>query len=366
MANGNPYGKRPRRWQIGLVILGLLASLALAGCGFAALSPEQATLQAQLRETELELNVRQTLQAQQASLPPPANPPPVLPATAVPTVAIIAPEATPTQPPPPPAEATAPPETVPPQAPATLGPEEMQQRLKDANILLYEDMVGRLDTNRYVKDALEYMGLAYKDVGSAKGWLKEALDSGPGNGKPWDLVIIALEDKNLGAQGEFFEYALQAIERDANVILEVWYLDRTYTGSASTLLERCGVRYQADRKKIPPARMVMFAIDPDNPLLNAPNTGLSFTDTLGFWWDSVNKTTYDTGDLVEPIPGKNAIPILGVNPDSQTSHVTLTECMDGRLILQTFSSHTLTYNADGPLWENMIYNALRNHFSAAP
>jgi hypothetical protein len=147
------------------------------------------------------------------------------------------------------------------------------------------------------------------------------------------------------------------------VILEVWYLDRAYSGSASVLLDRCDVVYQSDREKIPPARMVMFAMDPDHPVLNEPNRGLTFTDTISFWWDAVNKTPYDTGDLVEPIPGKNAIPILGVNPDSKTGYATLTECMDGKMLLQTFSSHNLTFNAMRPLWENMVYNALRRHFT---
>jgi len=75
---------------------------------------------------------------------------------------------------------------------------------------------------------------------------------------------------------------------------------------------------------------------------------------------------FDTGDLVEAPSGSGAVPLLSISPDSKTSHLMLTECMDGKLFLQTFSSHTLTYNADGPLWENMIYNALRNRFSGAP
>ena len=67
--------------------------------------------------------------------------------------------------------------------------------MKTANILLYEDMTTRLDTIRYVKPALDKMGLKYKDDGAAGGWLRDDVAKGPGEGKPWDLVIIAAEDK---------------------------------------------------------------------------------------------------------------------------------------------------------------------------
>ena len=67
--------------------------------------------------------------------------------------------------------------------------------MKTANILLYEDMTTRLDTIRYVKPVLDKMGLKYKDDGAAGGWLKDDVAKGPGEGKPWDLVIIAAEDK---------------------------------------------------------------------------------------------------------------------------------------------------------------------------
>ena len=47
--------------------------------------------------------------------------------------------------------------------------------MKDARILHYEDAVIYPPVKRYVKDALDDMGLEYKDDGSAKGWRKSDL-----------------------------------------------------------------------------------------------------------------------------------------------------------------------------------------------
>jgi hypothetical protein len=40
--------------------------------------------------------------------------------------------------------------------------------------------------------------------------------------------------------------------------------------------------------------------------------------------------------------------------------------MDGHLILQTFSSHQLTFDAMSPVWENYIYNALQVRLLGPP
>jgi len=244
------------------------------------------------------------------------------------------------------------------QTPILVSDEELDAFMKSANILLYEDMIGRTDTIRYVKKTLETMGLSFKDVGSALGWFNEAVNTGASDGKPWDLVIIAAEDKTA-SQGSFFSDASTLLDKGASVILETWDIDKTGYGTAQNLLSACGVEHQLDYYKIPPARQVLFTLAPDHPVLREPNSGLTFTKTTSFWWDSTGKQAYDVGDLLQIASGGDARLLLGTMAEDITGHGTLTVCMEGRLTLQTFSSHSFTFDVAGPLWENYIHNALK-------
>jgi len=243
-------------------------------------------------------------------------------------------------------------------------PDELIARMQSARILLYEDMVQNRDTQRFIRDTLERMGLPYKDVGDAKGSLKNELLSGNVNGAGWDLIIIAAESKP-GISGEFFEYVKSALDQGASVILEIFYLDQVASGTASTILSQCGVEFQSDWRKVPPSRMVLSPLDLDHPILNAPNARLSFTNVTSYWWDPTGKVVYDIGDLMRKTPNSNASLILGTRATDKDSHATLMVCMDGRLILQTFSSHQFTFDVMSPLWENYIFNALRSRFKNA-
>jgi hypothetical protein len=231
---------------------------------------------------------------------------------------------------------------------------------KSAKILLFEDMIGHTNTPRYVKETLDQMGLSYKDDGSAKGWLQEDLVGGPPGGGTWDLVIIAAESKT-GVQGEFFQYVLDAIDLGSSVIMEVWYLNMTYNGTASTLLERCGIEYQNNWEKVPPNGMVMFPRNSQNPILHEPNE-LTFTKVIDYWWDPSGEKTYDIGDRVQLGSGGDAELLVGTHPTYPNSHATLTVCMDGQLILQTFSSHQLSLETMVAAWENYIHHALKTRY----
>lgn len=366
-----------------LTLTGLLLVLAssFAGCGLLPVSESEAVKQTQIRETQIEINVKQTLlvqqqndqhtqqtiQAQQATLDtqatmlnPGGAPTPVPPG---PTPAIQNPP-TPTPPPlvtQPVVQASQP---APPTR-APVSPEELAARMKTASILLYEDMATRLDTVRYIKPVLDKMGLKYKDDGAAKGWLRDDVAKGPGDGKFWDLVIIAAEDK-VGSSGEFFTYVLNSLDKGASVIMETWFLDASYSGLALGMMDRCRIQFDGNWIKIAPSRTVLFALDPTHPILNEPNSGMSFSKSTDYWWDPNGKITYDVGDLVRLQPGSSSKLILGTSAESKDSHGTLTVCMDGRLILQTFSDHQFSLDSMSQLWQNYIYNALRTHFEAAP
>lgn len=255
-----------------------------------------------------------------------------------------------------------------PEKSGKLSPEELDKKMKSANILLYENMVADTNTMRYVKTTLDKMGLPYDDVGNAGGWLKSHLLSGGPEGKGWDLVIIAAEYKDSddpqgklrkGVYSEFFDYALTALNQGASVILEVWYLDKTYNSSAAPLLSQCGVSYENNWLKVPPERMVMFSLDPLHPVLNLPNSGLSFTDVTSQW-----AGIYDIGDYMKKSSKGDATLLIGTIASEKNTHGTAAVCIDNRLILQTFSSHQLTFKDMKPLWENYIYNALKVKFES--
>jgi len=352
-----------------LVLVALL-SLLITGCGISLSGTEQATDVFRIRETELELFVQQTLIAQQQTAKVPNNTIQDLQSTMdaqaaqatqlagqMMTLQPVDISGSPTVPP---AEQS----VVATELPLTSAPvdsAEFKEWKKSANILLYEDMAARLDTKTFIKDTLTRMGLPFKFDGNAKGWLQTDLDNGAPEEKPWDLVIIATEDKTT-PENKVFDYALSALERGSSVILENWYIDRTYRSSAMRLLEKCGVEYDGNLFKIPPNRRVMFPMDTTHPILNSPNVGLNFSKTSNYWWDSSGKVSYDMGDLVRLAPNSSAKPVLGTVASNPSGHATLVTCIDGRLTLLTFSSHILMYEVMQPLWENMIDNALQTRY----
>jgi len=60
---------------------------------------------------------------------------------------------------------------------------DFEEWMKSASILLYEDMAGYFDQTRYVKQALDGMGLSYVDVKDYSGRFKEQILTGGPGGK---------------------------------------------------------------------------------------------------------------------------------------------------------------------------------------
>lgn len=227
--------------------------------------------------------------------------------------------------------------------------------LKSANILLYEDMILIPTTKRYAKAALDNMGLNYKDDGNAMGWLKSDLLSGGPDGKGWDLVILALEVRS-NISGEYFTYINQALNQGSSVIIEIWYLDQVSGGTVSSLLSKCGVKVQGNYvgKTGTVNDLLIWPLETGHPILTEPNSGFRFTNVAVYWPFS------DLGDLMKKTGKKSDTKfLLGTIAQNKNDHGVLTVCMDGRLIIQTFSSHDMAAEEMIPLWENYIYNALK-------
>ncbi len=256
--------------------------------------------------------------------------------------ATAAPEATPTFAP----TASAPPPTASPQ-------DTLDERIRSANILVYENIVSDV-LPRYVKQALDAGGYTYVDAGDASGFFKSQLLSGA----RWDLIIAAMESRNT-PQGEFYRYLNSQIDQGAAVIIETWNLDDIGGGSASKILERCGVAVQSDWYRPSVSARPIWWLEPQDPLFHRPNEGISLISPDVHWKE-------DAGDLLMLTGAGGGRLVGGVVATDANQYGTIASCMNGQLLLQTFSSHDYRPDDVVALWQNYIYNTLRAHFQNRP
>lgn len=263
-------------------------------------------------------------------------------------------QATPTSPPatiaPPP---TNPPSEVPPTSPpppTEIPPSptpDFEAMMKSAKILLFEDMAGLYEP-RYIRSALDMMGLPYVDVGDASGNFKNQLLSGT----DWDLIIVGAESR-VKIQGEFFVYINDALKNGSSVIIEIWALDEIASGKINTITTQCGIKFQKDWWE--PESPSLWPLAPEHPVFHEPNEGMSLVHFVPYW-------SGDAGDLIEMMPGGKATLLVGNIATEKYRYGTVASCLDGRLIIQTFSSHNYRQEDVTRLWQNYIYNTLRSRF----
>jgi hypothetical protein len=281
-------------------------------------------------------SVQMTLDARQPSQAP-TNPPTVTP------VVTEAPTEAPTE------EAVV--ETPPPviEIP-TPEPVDIETQIQNANILLYED-AGAAGLKRYVKEALDRGGYSYTDVAGEIGRFRSELTSGV----QWDLIIAAAESRSF-IEGEFFEYLNDSLNEGGAVIIEVWYLDEILRGKVSSIMDRCGFKLHKDWKDPDKDSRSIFWLQPDHPLLSYPNSDISLVHYGPYW------LTGDVGDLLMSTANSNGVLVGGNVTYQKNSYGLVGVCDDGRLVLQTFSTHDYQSAHVINLWENYIYYTLENHF----
>jgi len=237
-------------------------------------------------------------------------------------------------------------------------------KIKAAKILLFEDMSAHkvdstevypefdgLYPTRYVKEALDMGGYSYVDVGSAVGWLKDNLLSTT----KWDLIIVATEARDQ-ISGEYFTYLMEHINRGTGVIIELWYLESLSQGKIAPILAKCGVEYQ---KNWETSELSLWPLIPDHPILSQPNQGISLRSYEPFWLE-------DHGDLMRLSGSGDAQLLLGTIATNKSDHGTLVSCLEGRLLIQTFCDHDFKQSNVVSLWNNYIYNVLKNKFLTSP
>jgi hypothetical protein len=254
----------------------------------------------------------------------------------------------PTQPPPPPPTLPPSAEQLQPTAiPPTAAP-DWEDLMKSAKILVYENTDGR-GIGMWIRDALEGMGLKYTHTGSYSGHFMEYLNSGV----EWDLIIVGAEDKDK-ISGEFWDVINTRLARDkVALIAEIWYLDTEANGPISKILGGCGIRYEKD---YPVAESIYWWVS-DHPVFNEPNTVLPLLHYNRYWANQ-------TGDKIRLGGGGDAVLLAGLMAQPASKNAVLATCYEGRVIIQTFSDHDYHQEEVILLWQNYIYNTLKNHFLA--
>ncbi len=318
-----------RRFMMPLV----LAFAALA-CSLPGVSGEDTGLQA----TQVAMAIQQTSMAiQQMTLTAPTQLPPA-------------------QPPPPVVENTMPAPVPTPEAIPSIPVVDMDERIRSSNILIYEDIMGDPSLVPIVNSTISMMNFSggkVVNVGDRLGTFKEHANSAT----RWDLIIVAAEVRT-SFSGEMFEVMYDHINNGGAVIIEVWYLDKVVRGKIAPILHKCGVDFFRDLPRdieYDPFDYSIYWLDKYHPLLSTPNTAQAPSYPNPYWFP-------DAGDLLKLGTGGDAVLVGGLYPDRKSDYGVLAACMDGRMVIQTFSSHDYKWDTVQTLWENYITYALTSHY----
>ena len=175
------------------------------------------------------------------------------------------------------------------------------------------------------------------------------------SGTQWDLIIVGGEFRDA-ISGDYFDMVADQVDNGVSVIIEIWYIDQVYHGRVQPLMQRCGIALDRDWQMAQNANLndyLVYLLDPSDPLFSNPNTISLLSPTFSHWW------ILDVGDLVKKVPGSDAKLLAGAYPKEYSSYGLIAECMDGRMIWQTFSTHNYKYNDMINLWQNYIINTLQ-------
>lgn len=229
--------------------------------------------------------------------------------------------------------------------------------MKEADILVYDNMYDLGDTE-IIQTAIEGMGLGrnVRHVGDAIGDFISEMNSA----MEWDLIIVGSEART-SVQGEVFDVLVTQIDRGSSIILETWYIDQIYNGRIRPVMQRCGIAFHQNWTRNINANLntyLVYLLEPSDPLFSQPNM-ISMLIPYDVLW-----VVGDVGDTVETIPGSGAVLLAGRLPKEYNSYGLIAECMDGRMVWQTFCTHDYKDQDMINLWQNYIYNTLMARYES--
>lgn len=244
--------------------------------------------------------------------------------------------------------------------PAETEPElSYEDWLKDAKILLYDDMYGYWDPQPVViANAIDGLGLG-KNTTNVKDAMGNLL-SNMNSATDWDLIIIGAERRDA-VSGEYFDALATSLDRGSSVILEIWYLDSVHFGRIQPVMQRCGIAFHRDWPRnlnSDPNTYLVYLLEPTHPMFSEPNIMSMLIPYDILWWSP------DAGDLTKINPGSSAgVLLAGSQQKEFNSYGLIADCMDGRMIWQTFSTHDYRTEVMINLWQNYITYTLQARYA---
>ncbi len=249
---------------------------------------------------------------------------------------------------------TTPPQQIPTETPSL----NIKEKIRSANVLIYEDIRGYPELEPRVHRALAGMGFSggrVVEVGDAVGNFMTQLNSPT----QWDLIVVAAEARS-SVRGEFWDVIYDQVQRGAALVTEIYYLDKIINGRISTLMSACGLKLYRNWERSPGYDVLnysMYWLEPQHEVFNTPNVVEPLYSPTIYWEN-------DAGDLLALAPGGDAVLLAGTYPNLHSDHGTIATCLDGRVIFQTFSTHDYPYNKTVALWQNYMTYTLKQHFLA--
>jgi len=169
------------------------------------------------------------------------------------------------------------------------------------------------------------------------------------------LIIVAAE-AHEEVSGEFFDVLTRrVVQENTALIVELWYLDQISEGRIKPLTTQCGIKLQKSYNLADS----IYWLDSGNPILNEPNNAIPLIHYSRYW-------EWQAGDYLRLVPGSDATLLAGMYQDRNSDYGVVASCFEGRVIFQTFCNHDYDQTDIQVLWENYIYNTLKNRFAVTP
>ena len=236
--------------------------------------------------------------------------------------------------------------------------------IKGANVLVYEDPDADLRLLMRLNKTIEQFDFEGGDVVYAGNNLpmftKQLQDNN------WDLVILAVESRwtvDLGDLG-LLDQITEHLQSGGALIVETWNLDEDDSALGELLLDVCNARVEKDWHRDieeDDFNRADFAILPN------PSAGINiFTGPYLTFNEPLDPTLFwngDAGDLIRLDAESDNVILAGLQSDDADNYGLLTSCLDGRMILQTLSTHDYSIYETNMLWQNMIYYTLDHYFN---
>ena len=235
----------------------------------------------------------------------------------------------------------------------------LNKQIKAANVLYYDDPDADLRLVPRVDKAVQAFGFSGGTILNASnrpGTFVTQLQD-----QRWDLVILSVESRetvNIGDTG-FFNGIYEHINRGGALIVETWNLDEDQSSLGGLLLNACDAHVEKDWHRGEDFELGKFV------LFKLPNAGNIFEEPRliemplhpTIFWEG------DAGDFIRLSPDGSSHLLAGEPSPYEDNYGLLTSCLDGRMVLQTFSTHDYPLYQTVRLYQNMMHYTLSNYFS---